>query len=258
MSTVVLCSNTPPYEIGAAALYHFLIKDSVVVQMSTVDSRSFEKTVSSIHKTGITKPCQLIVLGTYWNDCLTQLLNIFDTNCVLYCFGKFSGEHAVFGERCRVVEGVDGLGPAAFMFKMAKENVSSLCENNFTKVISLIDDRVFNQNIVDSQPFYTGMFNYDSDDVTLFDKFGKLFKEEYILEDVIKSGRLIAVSQVKMVRERVLKNSKRVNLSDGTRAAVSEGTELVSLTHDALHEKYPDAQITLILNMKFGSTALYS
>lgn len=69
------------------------------------------------------------------------------------------------------------------------------------------------------------------------------------MEDIIKSERTITASQIQLTRERVIRNSKYVTLEDETKAVVTEASDLVNITHDTLHNKYHDAEISIIMNM---------
>jgi hypothetical protein len=251
---VILCSDMP-CEVGAAALYNCLVEDSVVIQMKVSEARSYDITSSMVIDRGLPVK-HIIMLGTYWNSCLDALLENFTCNFTIYCFGK-SSEELKSKKNISVFEGENGYGPTKFLFNLAKLKIRSppltkLYENTFGRIIDLIDDRIYNKNIAESQPFYTGLFNHDSFETSLFNKFLKLFQGDYNLDDIIASGRSIVNSQIHLARERVIRNSKVITLKDGTEAVVTEAPELVNLTHDALHNKYPDVKVTIIMNMKFG------
>jgi len=57
---------------------------------------------------------------------------------------------------------------------------------------------------------------------------------------------------MQIARERALKNSRTGTLPDGTAYAVSEGPEFTNMTHDALHEHNPDADVTIVVSLKFN------
>ncbi len=254
MTTVVLCSNLS-CEIGASAMYKCLDEKSHVVSMKIPDAKSFETTSRMISLCEI-NPVQIVMVGTYWLDCLEQLLEKYkDSYFIIYCFGQIPKK---VNSKISYFCGGRGVGPAQFIFDLAKkknlpQTFVKLFEKNYSHIIKLIDDRIYNKNIVETQPFYTGFFNYDSMDLTLFEKFTKLFQGEYDFDDIIKSGRSIVASQVQMANERVVNNSKEVTLHNGVKAVLTEGPELINLTHDALHKKYPSAQVSLVVSLKFGT-----
>lgn len=118
-STVILCSDMP-CEICAAALYHCLDENSVIISMKVADTRSID-----LIKLRITNACsepkKIILLGTYWTDyCLARLVTDFKSNIIQYCFGEIT-EYK--GSRIEFVSGKDGLGPTRFLFKQAKIKV---------------------------------------------------------------------------------------------------------------------------------------
>ena len=43
-----------------------------------------------------------------------------------------------------------------------------------------------------------------------------------------------------------------MELKDGTKAVITKASELVNLTHDALHNKYPETSVTLVVGIKFA------
>jgi len=255
-STIIL-SSPLTCEIGAAAMYHCLDETSAIVIMSIQDAKDFNKTCQIIGEKN-RNPKKIIMIGTYWSNCLKELLGEFeDASFILYCFGETM---SIYADNLLQISGTEGTGPAQFLLNIAKENSKSnklvkLFENQFGTVIKYIDDRIYNRNIIQNQIFYTGFFNYDDDvDMPWVDKFIKLFQGDYDLNKIMSIGQTIVSAQMGMARERVKTNSKQVTLADGTKAVVTEAPDIVNLSHDALHQKYPEAHVTIVMNMKFGST----
>ena len=87
----------------------------------------------------------------------------------------------------------------------------------------MIEDRIYNRNITSNQQFFTGMFNINNDR-TLYENFLKLFQGGYNIDDVMKLGRNLLDSQMNIVKERIIKNSKVVKLEDGTEAVLTEAS----------------------------------
>lgn len=254
MKSTIVLSSTFPCEIGAAALYHCLDDDSVVVAMAIPEAAKLELTMKKIQECNPT-PKQIIMIGTYWTACLSDLLNTLkNTVFTVYCFGELLHHSAT---NLQQFSGNNGTGPTKFLLDLAKQKCQSeklvkLFENKFKNVMIYIDDRIYNRNILENQIFYTGIFNYDSFEVPLFDKFIKLFQGDYDLDKILQSGQAIVSAQIGMCRERATNNSKVVVLENGMNAVVTEASDLVNLTHDALHYKYPDVPITIAMYMRFG------
>lgn len=263
MTRTTILVSTMPCEVGAGALYHCLDEKADILIMKIPDARRFEVCMANL--SGVDgknpHPDLIVMVGTYWMDCLEQLVYHFsETLFHIYCPGKVFDYKLNGRHRVTMTSGENNLGPSRFLFELAKSSCSSetlfkLFEKNFSTVMTFIDDRFANRNIADNQAFYTGLYNFGSMDTSLYDKFVKLFQGEYDLSEVIKSGTFIVNSQILLARERALNNSRTEKLSDGTLAAITEGPELVNLTHEALHQKYPHAQVTLVLGVKFGQTS---
>ncbi|XWV25183.1 putative ORFan [Tupanvirus deep ocean] len=256
MANTIVLSSTFPCEIGAAAVYHCLDKDSCVVLMSIAEAKSFDKTVDAVTKCNL-MPKTIVMIGTYWKDELQNLLGRFgSTTFYLYCFGECLNVEA---PNLRQFSGASGVGPTKYLIdlvldKYGNSSLFNLFINNFSVVFKFIDDRIYNRNIVDNQIFYTGLFNYDNDQatITLFEKFMNLLEGRYDLHDIIETGRVITSAQMGMARERAKNNAKKITLKNGESAVVSEACDLINLTHDALHMEYPECQVSVLLYMRFG------
>jgi hypothetical protein len=252
VTTVVLCSSFP-CEIGAAVMYNVLDEKSDVVAMTVANSKDFSKTISLIDKV-CRQPKNIIMLGTYWADILREMLEHYEsTTFTLYCFGEELNMNA---DNLSQFSGINGVGPTKFLLDLAEPKCSAklftLFVNKFTDVLRYIDDRIYNKNIMENQIFYTGLFNTEPIEMPLFDKFTNLFTGCYDLPTIMAIGRTIVSAQMGMARERATNNSKKVILQNNVTAVVTEGPDLINLTHDALHQKYPDSAVTIVMNMKFG------
>ena len=124
----------------------------------------------------------------------------------------------------------------------------------FKNAIQMIDDRFNFRNVDRNQAFFTGMFNVEpaNDDISLFDKFYNFFQGSYNEDELTNQGQSILNAQMMVAKERVINNSKQVELKDGTKAVITKASELVNLTHDALHNKYPETSVTLVVSIKFA------
>lgn len=63
-------------------------------------------------------------------------------------------------EKFTVFKGEDGVGPTSFLLLKSRNVLNLPISPNCNRVI----------NLIESQPVYTGLFNYDSIEMSLFDK----------------------------------------------------------------------------------------
>jgi hypothetical protein len=253
---VVVLVSLMPCEIGASALYKCLDESSYVMPMKINEARSFDLTTNRIMEVS-SAPSEIIMLGTYWIEPLPLLMEKYNnTKFTVYCPGEIPD---ITSNNLTMDSADSGVGMATYMLNMAKKRSGSaslikLFENKFSHVINLMDDRAYGRNLAETQPFYTGIFNYGSINIDIYDKFVKLFEGDYSIKEIIKAGKMIVSAQMQMAQERVLKNSKVTKLSDGSIAVVTEAPDLMNLTHESLHQKHPEAQITILMNMKFSQS----
>ena len=212
---------------------------------------------------------KVIMIGTYWQKHYNKIaLNLSmlnkNTEFIVYCFGK----KPVFDEETQKEDGFaavdhyfkffEGLtvGPGEWATQVAFQELRVdgpmskyfVCQH--MKAILLIDDRRFDRNITETQDFNTGLLNITPGNTNLFQLFTDLFSGTITFQDVMRIGRVIADAQKMMARERALKNAKIVTLSDGTKAAMTEGDMLVVLTHFELLQRFPEISTTLVVSLK--------
>ena len=250
---VLVASN--PCETAAGALYSALNAKAFVqvLQISAIKSLD-DKQISALQR----EHHDILMIGTYWTNKLPLFVQCFPTSSiVILCPGAPSS--SLTESKYPDVKLVYDSNPCAFVLQLAQDEGESetcvrLMRKMFKNAIQMIDDRFNFRNVERNQAFFTGIFNVEptSDDTSLLAKFYNFFQGGYDEEELTNQGRAILNAQLMMAKERVINNSKQVQLKDGTKAVMTEASELVNLTHDALHTKFPDAGVTLVVGIKFG------
>lgn len=121
--------------------------------------------------------------------------------------------------------------------------------------MDFIDDRCAFDKVEQTQSFFTGFFNTDTD-VDVFKRYVNLFSGDYDLRAIVDLGNMVLQSQRTLVRDRVMRNAKTVQLAAGVKATVVEAPELVNLTHEEIHHKFPNVPVTIVVHMKLPSDEL--
>jgi hypothetical protein len=244
-----------PCEVGSAAFLSTL--ENVVCYGDTIDSAKKE---GSIAKFLTPIPKNVFLLGTYWNSDLDKTSKLFpDTEFYLYSFGEgtdskddnvnktYGVKNVSHGPAWASIEFVRQVGLSSKLFEMAVRL--------HRPILDMIDDRILNRNIVQNQILYSGLYNYPkfAQDQTLFQKFVSVFCGEVDIDAIMEVGKVVLDCQLGMARERAVKNSKIIVLSDGTtKASVTDAPDLINLTHDALHGAHKTS-VTICTSWKFGT-----
>lgn len=249
MNCLVLVASNP-CETAAGALYQALFPNATVRVMSVSSIRHLTEEQIRI----LPSAKSILMIGTYWQDKLPMFVQIWPLMPItILCPGivpNLNFPNVLFvsdPEPCHFAINVA-------LLEMESKTCAQLMNKMLEKEITMIDDRFNYRNVEQNQAFFTGMFNLESknDELTLFDRFYGLFCGKYDQTDIIAGGQAILNSQLMLAKERVINNSKQIQLQDGTKAVLTEASELVNLTHDALHRKFPDAAVTLVVGLKFG------
>lgn len=252
MTRLVLVTSNP-CETAAGALYDALFYGAQVLVMSITNIREMDQREICTLPSETTS---ILMIGTYWVEkLLTMFMKILPTVKITVLCACDAPE-----TQYPNVSFVSDPRPCNYILNLALEELESktcalLTRRMFQSAIDKIDD-VFNfRNVEANQAFFTGMMNFEvkHDEKTLFDRFHGFFCGDYDEPEIIANGQAILNSQLTIVKERVLNNSKQIQLQDGTKAVITEASELVNLTHEALHRQYPDASVTLVVGLKLGN-----
>ncbi len=102
------------------------------------------------------------------------------------------------------------------------------------------------------QHFATGLANLSSKGTHQMLEF--LIKNPQTLVDVLNTGEMVYENHFRMVRNRVAANSRPFRFKDfpDIQCAMGAASELTVMTHAALHAKYPEASVSIVVNFVFG------
>lgn len=278
MNGLLVLTSTMGCEVGVGA-FAKLGRSVTVTQMTPRDASDRDKVFNQIREhclnnytkfTGLT----VLMIGTYWSKTLYSIVDAMSSldmgtpRIVIYCFGSkpeqiddpknttttFDFEWIVQDQDPQKWQ-----GPMKFLSKFLPDlgytgKVYDYYFKSFEPAIRLIDDRLNNKNINETQAFQNGIEAIGNAEEGLFSKFNKFFEGHVSLDKVMEIGRSISDYQTMTVQNRVLNNTKQITTKSGMKVVITEAPELCNLTHKGLADKYPEATMTTTLNLKLGKT----
>ncbi len=245
-------------EVGLTALARFLLPKEQVAwaNIKMAEIRKPETLCNTLEKLG-GKPASLSLCGDFWADESLELVrNRYPGVCV-YNY-KFDG---VLVEPQDAPMGEKPTTPVGFILARAGAILGDspmlrFAADQHSRALSLLDARCLGVRVAETQPFFTGLCNIRTNDNGL-DLEGLIFGllcGEFTLDKVLAVGLPIVRSQIDLARERALKNARKGMLKGGVSYVVTDGPELINLTHDELHAKHPDAKVTIVASLRFAET----
>ncbi len=143
-----------------------------------------------------------------------------------------------------------GTSPTSTLFNILGVNP----DPNLFPLLSLLDEHMtqpFRMPIIEH--FAIGLANHASKSTHEMLKHVIDHPEE--LKNILRIGEVLFESQVRMVRNRVERNSRYYQISQfpDVKCVICSASERIVLTHAMLHEKYPDAQVSAVVNIEFGA-----
>lgn len=283
----IFYASNVPHEVGFAAFLALIDDKFITFPFTPTQARNREYVMGILeHKNE--SPYSILFIGTYWISCMKDIIDKYNpTSVTVYSPGESPGDDDVncvyingtwvpwnvFILNCVYINGT--LVPwDVFIPNYLKEtNVSEqLIESYcgcFSGIIKMLSDHSTGSDIMKDHIFFTGLYNiglkklYEEDDLraiisaevnsaetlTLYERFSMIFLKKIEIQDVMEIGERILRSQIHLVCQRVINNSKLIELQDGTQVALMEATELVNLTHMALQGMY-GVKISIVISMK--------
>jgi hypothetical protein len=252
MNILIIYERDMAVDCAAAAFFRMI--NSKVFVLSA-HSRATPLTAADLPNTPPGGWNQIVVIGTYWSRGETAF--DFTTLCPEVQFYSFGD--VIAAENVTYANQDDCFGPFRFAIDCARPHCGSAIISLFTnaraELIELIDQRALGHNVIGTQPFFTGFFNYfaKNDHVT---NFTHLFTGEVDFDEVQEMGKTIYESQIQMASERAKNNSKVVTLRNGKTALVTEAPELCNLSHQALRE-IDSHPVTITVKMALNTDKLH-
>lgn len=121
------------------------------------------------------------------------------------------------------------------------------------RFFTLLDQRYNSENVNETEQLFSGLYVPTTKDLNetpppatqvLFDNVLQVLQQRLMLDDVLKTGRSIVDMRMNLAHERVLNNSSVRTLANGQKVVIVNAPDLINVTHDALHKKYPDVPLT--------------
>lgn len=235
-------------ESSIASFAKFLCK-AIKVNIEPVNNLRNPEYLNTLDLTNINL---LILFGDYWSDLSVIPENVETYNIkfdkpldqvwkILYNHKLTKYElkdDGLYGLRLEIQSDENG-------------NMVHIPRPSHSTLIELINARVCSHDTEKTQPIIIGIFNYQPE-LTAYEKYLLLFKEEISLNVILTLGNNILRSQLGLVKDRVTKNSRTGIFNNGTSYAVAEAPELVNLTHEELHRQYPDCPVTITISFKLS------
>jgi hypothetical protein len=232
MSETVVVTSDLGCELAYSALLRYLMNGVQYYNVS-VDELGQEKSLDK-YVTNTTK--RLVCIGNFWQDeYLNELVN--EHNELKLFNIRFPHN---FNNILSILD--PSLVTPAVLFAIKQHEV----------LITMIQNICFGKMTQETQPLVTGISNVLTN-LPVEERYYRLFTGELNLNGVLDLGNKILESQISMVKERVLKNSRSGTFKDATRYAVTEGHELTNLTHDELHKNYPECKVTIVTSLKYSN-----
>jgi hypothetical protein len=248
-SKIVLVGSSMPCEISLAALANFMGVDYVTIHMQSMNK------VDEIEET-IRKKCDghdsyLVFVGSYWNEEMLRRLSPKHA-IIRYNYPETPKEGETYATNPH-------FWLASFIFAkgLSYENVpfqfkAAFIETN-KRFLILLDERFHSKNVTETELLFSGLYvgplEKNSWEI-LFDNVSRVFEQKLFLDDVIKAGRSIVETRMSLANERVLNNSSVRTLYDGTKVVLTNAPDLINVTHERLHAKYPDVQVTATMALQ--------
>jgi len=230
MSTLIVTSDIG-IECAFSALGRFLLPDVVWANLPVKTLR----TPNHLENVMSCKTTLLILFGDYWSP-----EEVASHGAKHFNFASGTP----FTDLINYVVSLPNSNVALIQFAVGRHKT----------LITMLDDRVCGRKTFETQPLITGMFNILTD-LPTETRYYKLFMGEIELSEVIKLGEAVVESQMQVVKERAIKNSRVGTFKDGTTYAITDSPEFINMTHDELKKVYQTVDVTITATLKFAPDA---
>lgn len=238
MTTIVFYNSSMPPEVGAAALLSML-ENVVCVGQTTQEANVLEKATVADNKNG---PISVLFIGTYWQVGKISSAIKKCTNVAVY---KDDGT----------------ISPVEFCITYARDEKISTDQFErdvyfkYAPMIGFLKMRHAQpNNTAATQKVLAGLNNHEKmvQCSTLFERMCMVLRGDVSFQDVLHIGEVASKVQEEVAKEQATKSSKKFKLLSGHTAIITNNSKLVNLTHLALHNHAPDADVSIVVALHFG------
>jgi hypothetical protein len=268
---ILLLLSSMPCESGISSLIKPMMnqKSHFDVKIMTVFEAKSKSKFEDVLKQNVPRdgPSIVLMVGDYWLAADLKAVSgdyLSKASFHMYCFGSCPPSEEFPPNVFFTSGNANNMGPITWTLKelclLDRESIDSGLAQFYLKqhseAIRMMEDRALGRNILENQVFLTGICNIGTLEMTVVEKFDMYFLGKITFDYVMKNGSIIIGSQLVMTHDRVVNNSKIVNLTlengKDIKAVLTEGPDLINMTHTSLQSKYPEAQVTIVLGMKFS------
>lgn len=245
MSSILVITPAMPTDISLASVAKFMGCQVKILTTEDLRKSDLHETIIQLLRiysvAGVTK---VILTGPYWSSFSEVPIN----DCEIVKFANTKQTHR------DLVKYVSTSNP----------NFGESTLTNNSKLFELLDDR-YNCNtdkIIETEPLFAGLSNYiDTKNKmdSLFDTIQDILFGRVKFDQIMSEGMKIFKAHIALSVDRAEKNSHTVILKDGTKAVITCASDLINLTHEQLHKKYPEINVTITTALQFqkdNTTAL--
>ena len=254
--TVLVITSSMPCEVSLAALTSFMGSDFLIVPMQSMSNIEQIKLdiITKIHSFPLSKnrPFQqrLLFIGSYWDK--TMLEDLSRTVKIdQYNFPETPTADDAFAKKPHFFV-ANYVALNGIQFKDIPVSFIQSTLKSHERFFTLLDQRYNSENVNETEQLFSGLYVPITKDLNetppamqvLFDNVLQVLQQRLALDDVLKTGRSIVDMRMNLAHERVLNNSSVRTLANGQKVVIVNAPDLINVTHDALHKKYPDVPLT--------------
>jgi hypothetical protein len=197
----------------------------------------------NIHNEKINK---VILVGSYWSFMLNYLKSIPNIKIIILNSSKTIHEDLIKLTNYSKKDELNKLTNYSKMEELIKDN---------QKLFELLNAKYNSDNnkILETEILFSALATYKSLPTlsARFECIKDILSKKIKFDDIMTQGLSIFKSNLILCVNRAENNSHIVKLKDGTLAAITCATELLDLTHEKLHEKYPEIKVTITTALQF-------
>ncbi len=233
----LLTASNMPDCVASASFANIALGHKVVLVKHTIsiNTDNFNTLFPNVSDTDV-----LVIIGTFWKRDLDFISNRFGKTMIYAFTDKIVGNDSAF---------IDTNKEGAIQWLSTVFSPDPVFMSDFDEILKLCNIRCFGQGNEKVQELFNGVYarSRNGDNYAVFND---LFTKKISPEQIIELGRLVLENNIQIVNDRVQRSSKLYKLNQGM-ASISEGTDMINLTHDALRKKY-NTDITVVFRYDFS------